>query len=56
MTTAGLCETCTHAETVVSSKGSLFVLCRLSEVDPTFRRYPMLPVTACPGYTPANTP
>jgi hypothetical protein len=56
MTTAGLCETCTHAQTVVSSKGSLFVLCRLSEVDSTFRRYPMLPVIACLGYTPANTP
>jgi hypothetical protein len=32
----------------------LFVLCRLSEVDPAFRRYPMLPVIACPGYTQTN--
>ncbi len=49
---AGLCETCTHVQIVPSSKGSSFVLCRLSEVDPTFRRYPTLPVIACQGYKP----
>ena len=52
----GLCETCTHAQIVRSSKGSSFVLCRLSEVNPAFRRYPALPVTACPGYSPTTTP
>jgi hypothetical protein len=46
----GLCETCTHVQIVRSSKGSSFVLCRLSEVDPAFRRYPTLPVIACRGY------
>jgi hypothetical protein len=56
MTAAGLCETCTHVQIVTSSKGSSFVLCRLSEVDPAFRRYPMLPVIACPGYVAAATP
>lgn len=50
MTAAGLCETCTHAQIVTSSKGSSFVLCRVSEVNPAFRRYPRLPVIACPGY------
>ena len=54
MTSAGLCEECTHSQIVISSKGSSFVLCRLSEVDPTFRRYPTLPVIACPGYTPTT--
>jgi hypothetical protein len=54
MTAAGLCDTCTHVQIVTSSKGSSFVLCRLSEVDPAFRRYPMLPVIACPGYTPGT--
>jgi hypothetical protein len=46
----GLCATCTHAETVTSSKGSEFVLCRLSFRDPSFVRYPRLPVVACSGY------
>jgi hypothetical protein len=47
---AGLCDTCTHMQIVRSSKGSSFVLCRLSEGDPSFRRYPTLPVIACGGY------
>jgi len=46
----GLCETCTHVQIVRSSKGSSFVLCRLSEVNPAFRRYPALPVITCRGY------
>ena len=46
----GLCETCTHVQIVRSSKGSSYVLCRLSEVDPSFRRYPTLPVITCRGY------
>jgi len=50
----GLCETCTHVQIVRSSKGSSFVLCRLSEVNPAFRRYPALPVLACPGYSPTT--
>jgi len=46
----GLCATCTHARVVTSSTGSTFYLCRLSEVDPRFRRYPVLPVLRCDGY------
>jgi hypothetical protein len=46
----GLCETCMHVQIVRSSKGSSFVLCRLSEVNPAFRRYPALPVITCRGY------
>ncbi len=53
---AGLCDMCTHMQIVRSSKGSSFVLCRLSEVNPAFRRYPALPVTACPGYSPTTEP
>jgi len=30
------------------------VLCRLSERDPRFPKYPMLPVLDCTGFTPAN--
>jgi hypothetical protein len=48
----GLCATCTHARVVASSRASTFYLCRLSEVDPRFRRYPVLPVRSCTGYEP----
>jgi hypothetical protein len=40
-----------HARTVTSSRGSSFLLCRLSAADPWFSRYPVLPVRVCPGYT-----
>lgn len=53
---AGLCDMCAHVQIVRSSKGSSFVLCRLSEVNPAFRRYPTLPVMACPGYSPTTGP
>jgi hypothetical protein len=48
----GLCADCVHAEEVTSSKGSRFVLCRLSYSDGRFPRYPRLPVLTCSGYTP----
>jgi hypothetical protein len=48
----GLCAACGHAQVVTSARGSTFYLCRLSEVDPGFARYPVLPVTSCPGYSP----
>jgi hypothetical protein len=46
----GLCATCVHAQRILSSKGSSFYLCRLSETDDRFRRYPALPVLRCIGY------
>ena len=46
----GLCATCTHVQIVTSAKGSTFYLCRLSQEDPRFPRYPALPVRACGGY------
>jgi len=47
---AGACATCGHARAVASTRGSIYVLCERSRTDPRFRRYPMLPVTRCPGY------
>ena len=47
---AGLCATCAHAQIVRSSKASTFYLCRLSESDARFPRYPALPVRRCDGY------
>jgi hypothetical protein len=46
----GLCATCAHVQIVGSSKGSTFYLCRLSETDARFVKYPALPVLACEGY------
>jgi len=49
-TKVGLCERCVHARRIASSRGSLFYLCGLSEVDSTFPRYPRLPVLRCAGF------
>ena len=51
---AGLCASCRFAEIVISSRGSTFYLCRLSETDSAFRRYPVLPVRQCSGYEPVS--
>jgi hypothetical protein len=49
----GLCATCTHSRKIQSDRGSVFFLCKLSETDPAFPKYPRLPVLSCSGYTPA---
>jgi len=46
----GLCADCRHARRIESGKGSRFFLCRRSESDPAFPRYPRLPVRECRGY------
>jgi len=46
----GLCADCLHSRVIDSSKGSQFLLCQLSQSDPSFPKYPRLPVLACPGY------
>jgi hypothetical protein len=48
---AGLCETCARCRKIPSPSGSLFFLCRLSETDPRYPRYPPLPVVRCEGYS-----
>jgi hypothetical protein len=53
---AGLCASCRFSEVITSSRGSTFYLCTLSETDPSFRKYPILPVLRCPGYQHANAP
>jgi len=46
----GLCRTCLHAKVITTPRGSTFYLCRLSETDPRFAKYPGLPVIQCAGY------
>jgi len=48
--TVGLCRTCRHVKVIESTRGSTFYLCRLSETDPRFPKYPRLPVVRCTGY------
>jgi len=50
----GLCAWCQHARVVRNDRGSEFFLCRLSESDPRFPRYPRLPVVSCAGHLPAQ--
>jgi hypothetical protein len=45
-----LCETCAQMREVVTPKGSRFLLCRLSQSDPRYPRYPPQPVARCSGY------
>jgi hypothetical protein len=35
---------------VGSARGSTFYLCRLSETDESFSKYPQLPVLRCSGH------
>ncbi len=51
----GLCTTCVHDRIVRSRRGSAFHLCRRSIADPSFPRYPRLPVLACRGYEPRKS-
>jgi len=51
----GLCRDCRHARRVETPR-SLFWLCRRSATDPSFPRYPRLPVLTCRGYEPGGDP
>ncbi len=51
---AGLCDECRHQQLVPNSRGSVFSLCRRSRTDPSFRRYPPIPVLSCRGFEPGR--
>jgi len=52
----GLCSDCRHARRILSDRGSAFVMCQLSASDPTFPKYPRLPVLSCDGYSRKSEP
>ena len=56
MADPGLCDACRHSRRVESARGSLFWLCRRSETDPAYPRYPRLPVVICPGFEAESRP
>ncbi len=47
----GLCASCKQSRTVPAPRAT-FWMCELSRTDPTFPRYPRLPVLRCRGYEP----
>jgi len=53
---AGLCGVCSWVRPIESRRGSPFLLCRRSETDSDFARYPKLPVMKCGGFEVASSP
>ena len=47
----GLCARCVNVQVIENRRGSHFYRCRLADVDPTFLRYPQLPVISCAGFS-----
>lgn len=45
----GLCRDCRHSRQVPTTRATYW-LCRRSESDPTFPRYPRLPIRSCRGF------
>lgn len=54
-TDPGLCASCVESRRITSDKGSTFWYCRLAERDPSFPKYPPLPVLSCRGYSASAT-
>jgi hypothetical protein len=51
----GLCETCAYAALARNKRGSVFLRCEYSQIDPAFDKYPRLPVLACKAYEKTNS-
>ncbi len=50
---SGLCGHCAFCRAITTDR-STFYLCERSLTDPRYRKYPVLPVIACPGYAPRD--
>jgi hypothetical protein len=46
----GLCADCIYARRIESERAATFYLCERSFSDPTYQKYPRLPVIQCLGY------
>ena len=49
-----LSETCAFMREGVTPRGSRFLLCRQSQSDPAFPKYPPQPVVRCDGHRPTG--
>ncbi|HEY8770378.1 MAG TPA: hypothetical protein VIM03_07530 [Thermoleophilaceae bacterium] len=46
----GLCDSCRRQKLIHNTRGSTFSMCERSKTDPSFPKYPRLPVAECRGY------
>lgn len=53
-TRIGLCADCRHMRRIESARRSTFYRCHRSVTDPSYPKYPRLPVLTCRGYEPGN--
>lgn len=51
---AGLCADCRFSHVIKSDRGAAFFQCAKSFDDPSFSKYPRLPVRVCVGYEPES--
>jgi hypothetical protein len=49
-----LCSNCAFVREIVTPKGSRFLLCKLSQKDAAYPKYPPQPVMLCQGYRPKD--
>jgi hypothetical protein len=50
----GLCSRCVHARKLVSARGSEFWRCAIADSDPSWPKYPRLPVLRCVRFEPTQ--
>ncbi|PYX75520.1 MAG: hypothetical protein DMG78_04055 [Acidobacteria bacterium] len=54
VTHVGLCADCRFVRRIESDRRSIFYMCQRSATDPSFPKYPRLPVLQCAGYERAD--
>jgi hypothetical protein len=50
---AGLCARCLKVRRIENDRGSVFYRCDYSRVDPSYPKYPLLPVLRCAAFVKA---
>ena len=50
----GLCASCTHGLFRPTARGTSYWRCLRSKTDPSYPRYPRLPVFSCSGFEPRD--
>jgi hypothetical protein len=46
----GLCFRCRHVRIIRTDRGSMFYQCSRAAADPSYPRYPILPMLECGGF------
>jgi len=49
---SGLCARCRHARPFQSGKGVTYLACEKNRTDPSFPKFPALPMRECAGFEP----